>query len=172
MRRSPLPAATLKTETVASGPLALRLTWAGERLAGIDLLWSEGLEPSAGLSDAAREMAAALARYVASREPGWPDLPLDWAAVSPFTRLVLETLAREVPRGATVSYGKLADLCGRSGAARAVGRALGANPWPLVLPCHRVLGSRGTLTGFSSPAGLAMKAFLLEMEGAVPGLPE
>lgn len=169
MPRAPLKQTT-REETVAAGPLALRLAWTGDRLWSIDLLWSADArtapEPTPGPSPAARRVAEALARYVDGEEPGWPDLPLDWARVSPFTREVLTTLAREVPLGATVSYGRLAALCGKPGAARAVGRALAANPWPLVLPCHRVLGSRGALTGFSNPAGVGLKAFLLELEGA------
>ena len=71
---------------------------------------------------------------------------------------------REVPWGRTVTYGELAARLGRPGAARAVGAALGANPWLVVVPCHRVVGAGGSLTGFA--AGVEAKRWLLEREAA------
>lgn len=68
----------------------------------------------------------------------------------------------EIPYGATWSYGEVADRLGRPRASRAVGRANGANPIPIVVPCHRVIGANGALVGFS--AGLELKARLLELE--------
>lgn len=91
-------------------------------------------------------------------------LPLDLDGLSPFTCRVLETLTR-VPFGSTVSYGELAALAGRPGAARAVGRAMAVNPIPLVIPCHRVLGAGGCLTGYSGGEGVSTKAWLLRFEG-------
>ena len=92
------------------------------------------------------------------------EVPLDTRLLTPFQQEVLLRL-RDIPRGRVITYGELARRIGRDGAARAVGRALGANPLPLVLPCHRVVASDGTLGGFSSPGGVRDKAMLLEMEG-------
>src|ERR1041385_1265921 len=69
---------------------------------------------------------------------------------------------REIPAGTTISYGQLAEKIGRVGASRAVGAANGANPIPIVVPCHRVIGANGTLTGYGG--GLAHKKWLLEHE--------
>ncbi len=89
------------------------------------------------------------------------DAPVDFSGFTPFARAVMERL-RQVPYGQTVTYGQLADEAGRPGAARAVGQIMHHNPVPLFLPCHRVLGSSGALTGFG--AGLETKKALLEME--------
>jgi methylated-DNA-[protein]-cysteine S-methyltransferase len=82
---------------------------------------------------------------------------------TPFEKEVWEAVAR-VEWGQTRSYGQLAKQLGRPGASRAVGRANGANPVPLVVPCHRVIGSDGSLTGFAG--GVKTKAWLLEREAA------
>ncbi|MBN2555283.1 MAG: methylated-DNA--[protein]-cysteine S-methyltransferase [Anaerolineales bacterium] len=92
------------------------------------------------------------------------EAPLDTRLLTPFQEEVLLGL-RDIPRGCVMTYGEIARNLGRDGAARAVGRALGANPLPLVLPCHRVIASDGSLGGFSSPGGVQDKAMLLEMEG-------
>lgn len=81
---------------------------------------------------------------------------------TPFERSVWNEL-RKIPFGETRSYGEIATALGRPGAARAVGRANGANPIPIVVPCHRVIGSDGSLTGFGG--GLETKSLLLELEG-------
>ena len=74
-----------------------------------------------------------------------------------------------IPYGETISYGEQADYIGRHGASRAVGGANGRNPIPIVLPCHRVVGSDGSLTGFGG--GLEIKQFLLDLEAGVQRLP-
>ncbi len=81
---------------------------------------------------------------------------------TPFERSVWDEL-RKIPFGETRSYGEIAQAIGRPSAARAVGRANGANPIPIVVPCHRVIGSDGSLTGFGG--GLEAKSRLLEIEG-------
>lgn len=91
------------------------------------------------------------------------DLPLDLTQLTDFQREVLSALAK-VPYGKTISYGELAEQIGKPGAARAVGGALNRNPLPLVLPCHRIVGSDGSLTGFAS--GTDNKRLLLELERA------
>lgn len=91
------------------------------------------------------------------------DLPLAPAG-TPFQRRVWDELTR-IPRGTTVTYGELAMRAGHPGAARAVGAAVGRNPISIIVPCHRVVGADGTLTGYAG--GVARKAYLLALEGAL-----
>ena len=91
------------------------------------------------------------------------DLPLDLAGAAEFTRDVLGQLAR-VPFGEVTTYGHLAARVGRPRAARAVGTVMNRNPIPIVLPCHRVVGSSGSLVGYAG--GLDRKEQLLRLEGA------
>ena len=93
------------------------------------------------------------------------DLPLDMTSMTDFQRQVL-TAALKIPRGKWLTYGEVAQAIGRPQAARAVGQALGRNPVPIVIPCHRVLGADGSLHGYSGGGGLKMKAWLLQLEGA------
>ncbi len=93
------------------------------------------------------------------------DLPLDWRLVGSFGRRVLGRVAR-VPYGGVESYGDVAVEIGHPRAARAVGNAVGANPMPIVVPCHRVVRTGGALGGYGG--GLPRKRFLLELEGALP----
>jgi methylated-DNA-[protein]-cysteine S-methyltransferase len=81
--------------------------------------------------------------------------------VRPFQKKVLTTL-RRVPYGQTISYGKLAEKIGSPKASRAVGQANAKNPMPIVIPCHRVIGSNGKLTGFGG--GISIKQALLDLE--------
>ena len=92
-------------------------------------------------------------------------VPLDMDRVPPFHRRVYE-VARTIPPGATLSYGELAGRLGAPGSARAVGQALGRNPFAIVVPCHRVLAASGKLGGFSANGGVATKLRLLSLERA------
>lgn len=94
--------------------------------------------------------------------------PLDLSVVTAFQRKVL-TACAAIGYGQVMTYGELAHRIGRPQAARAVGHALGRNPVPLLIPCHRVIGSDGGLRGFSAEQGLALKRKLLELEGCLPG---
>jgi methylated-DNA-[protein]-cysteine S-methyltransferase len=93
---------------------------------------------------------------------------LDMDHVSPFHRRVYE-VARTIAPGATLSYGDIAARLGAPGAARAVGQALGRNPFAIVVPCHRVLAAGGRVGGFSANGGVATKLRLLSIEGSQPG---
>ena len=105
-----------------------------------------------------------LEEYFAGKRRSF-DLPLAPQG-TPFQRQVWQTLAG-IGYGETLSYGQLAARVGRPTASRAVGAANGRNPLPIVLPCHRVIGADGSLTGFGG--GLPTKRFLLRLEGALPG---
>lgn len=101
---------------------------------------------------------------------GGPDelaaIELDLSAHTPFYRRVYE-LARAIPSGETVSYGELAARAGEPAAARAVGQAMAHNPFPLIVPCHRVLAAHGRAGGFSARGGVETKFRLLRIEGAI-----
>jgi methylated-DNA-[protein]-cysteine S-methyltransferase len=92
---------------------------------------------------------------------------LDERGIDPLHRSVYAA-TRTIPPGSTATYGDIARAIGRVDGARDVGAALAANPFPIVVPCHRVVGANGKLTGFSAPGGLATKRRMLELEGA-PG---
>jgi methylated-DNA-[protein]-cysteine S-methyltransferase len=114
--------------------------------------------------EAAQAMAA-IARLLEGREEDLSALPVDLSALAEFERRVLE-LTRRIPHGETRTYGELAAALGSAGAARAVGRALGRNPVPIIVPCHRVLAASGRSGGFSAPGGVTTKMKMLRIEGA------
>ena len=97
------------------------------------------------------------------------EAPLDMAAVPPFHRRVY-AVARRIPPGRTMTYGEIALAMGEPReAARAVGEAMGRNPFPILMPCHRVLGAGGKPGGFSAPGGVETKLKMLQIEGAQVG---
>jgi methylated-DNA-[protein]-cysteine S-methyltransferase len=122
-----------------------------------------------GASDAphprAEEVAELLSAYGNGEPADIEAFPVDLPECTELQRQTWVAL-RDIPRGETRSYGWLARYVGEGHAPRAIGAAVGSNPIPLWLPCHRVVASDGTLHGFGG--GLAMKAALLEMEGALP----
>ncbi|MFF9276379.1 methylated-DNA--[protein]-cysteine S-methyltransferase [Streptomyces griseosporeus] len=113
------------------------------------------------LAEAIRQVEA----YFAGERHSF-ELPLDWSLISGFNRQVLRELASGVPFGTVVGYGDLARRVGQPGAAQAVGMAMGANPLPVVVPCHRVVESDGGIGGFGG--GLETKRKLLALEGVLP----
>lgn len=86
--------------------------------------------------------------------------------VPPFHRKVYTALC-EIPAGKTITYAELARRAGSPGAARAVGQAMAKNPFPIIIPCHRVVAGNGKLGGYSGRGGVATKRALLELEGAL-----
>jgi methylated-DNA-[protein]-cysteine S-methyltransferase len=118
-----------------------------------------GPDWTAGDHPLLRETARQLDEYFAARRHAF-DLPLAPQGTA-FQLQVWRTLAT-IPYGETISYAELAVRVGRPGASRAVGAANGRNPLPIVLPCHRVIGVNGSLTGFGG--GLPTKRFLLDLE--------
>lgn len=113
-----------------------------------------------------------IAAFLAGATDGFDDLPLDLAGIGDFERAVYRE-TRAIPAGATATYGEIAARIGEAGKGydvalpRAVGQALGRNPWPIVIPCHRVTGADGKIGGFSAPGGRATKLKLLALEGAL-----
>ncbi len=128
---------------------------AGER--AIDLV---GAEPTNADPHDLRERFVA---YFAGETDAFTDLALD-AGGTPFQESVWEFM-RAIPFGEVRTYGSIADELGKPSASRAVGAASGANPIPIITPCHRVVGASGSLTGFGG--GLETKRRLLEHEGAM-----
>jgi len=120
-----------------------------------------GFRPSPG-PKRVRETVQQLREYFAGRRRRF-DTTVDLAGQTPFQRQVLEAAAR-VPAGSVASYGDIARAIGRPTATRAVGAALGQNPVPIVVPCHRIIGSDGGLHGYGG--GLDVKEKLLRLEGA------
>jgi len=111
-----------------------------------------------------REGAALLARYFGGERVAF-DLPLDLEEFTPFQRSVYRVVAG-IPYGTALSYLEVAAACGSPKGARAIGGAMARNPLPILIPCHRVVGASGVMTGFTAPGGVASKRELLLMEGA------
>lgn len=112
-----------------------------------------------------RVATARIAALLRGERDDLRDIALDMSGVSSFEVRVYE-LVRGIEPGQTLSYGEVAALLGEPGAARAVGRALGRNPFAPVVPCHRVLAAGGRSGGFSAQGGVATKLRLLQSEGA------
>lgn len=124
--------------------------------------WQLGINDHAPQStEQFRDLVERLRLYFSGQKVTFPD-ELDLSAATPFQRRVWE-ITRLIPRGETRSYAWVAEQIGKPEAARAVGQALGRNPLPIIIPCHRVLTSDGRLGGFSG--GLEMKKQLLRLEG-------
>lgn len=146
--------------TIESPVGPLTITAEDGAITAVDFGPGGGSRPNAGLlADAAQQ----LADYFAGTRRDF-DLPLSPHG-TPF-RLRVWAAMQAIPYGETRSYGDLARMLGT--APRAVGGACGANPIPLVIPCHRVTGSGGALGGFSGGAGCDTKRHLLALEGALP----
>ena len=154
------------------------LAWGAEGLVGVQL-------PEAGETATLRRLNRRFPDLDAQSPPDWVqaaidnigallggadvdlgDVPLDFSRLGRFEAAVLGA-ARRIPRGSTRTYGDLAAELGDPRAAQAVGQALGRNPWPIVVPCHRITAAAGRAGGFSAHGGTATKLRLLEIEGAL-----
>lgn len=108
-------------------------------------------------------------RHLARDLQDFHGVPIDWGRFDSFARRVYEA-ALDIPVGQTRTYGQLAKSLNEPQAAQAVGQALGSNPIPLIIPCHRILAAGGKMGGFSAPGGLQTKEKLLLIEGATTSL--
>jgi methylated-DNA-[protein]-cysteine S-methyltransferase len=118
-------------------------------------------EPPAAVAAA----IAAIVRLLGGAQVDLGDVALDFDGIDAFARRVYE-VARAIAPGRVLSYGAIARQLGSDATARAVGQALGANRFPIVVPCHRVVAKGGELGGFSAPGGVALKRRLLTLEDA------
>lgn len=162
-----------RVQTIVDSPLGdLRLVASTRGLAGLWFVQRQRHEPPAERLAAWQTVASHPVLDAAARQLGEYfhgqrqrfDLALDLEQGTPFQRSVWRALLA-IPAGATTSYGSLAAGLGRPQAVRALGAAVGRNPLSIIVPCHRVVGSNGSLTGYAG--GLDRKQALLELEGAL-----
>jgi methylated-DNA-[protein]-cysteine S-methyltransferase len=119
-----------------------------------------------GVPDA--ELVTRIIAYAEGERVEFADTPLDLDGVPDFNRRVYQDILK-LGWGETTSYGEIARRLGDVNLSRAVGKALGDNPIPLIIPCHRVLGAKGLTGGFSAPGGVSSKMRMLALEKAAPG---
>lgn len=147
---------------VAASPLGLRGLYMRANEEDVRAQWPDRtliVEP-----DRVAPFLNQVEEYLARRRRTF-DLPIDWSVLTLFQEEVLR-LVCTIPYGQTRTYQQLADELEKPGAARAVGQANATNPMPLVIPCHRVLGSDGGLHGYGGAGGVETKAWLLALEGS------
>jgi methylated-DNA-[protein]-cysteine S-methyltransferase len=139
----------------------------GVALPGERVLSHSRLEASAAVPDGVRAAIAGMVTLLDGERCDLRSVALDEQGLDGFRRRVYAA-ARKIGPGTTATYGEVARAIGEPGAARAVGAALAQNPFPIIVPCHRVLAATGALHGFSAPGGIATKRRMLEIERA-PG---
>lgn len=151
--------------------------WRGDRLTGVvlpstnDAATCDAVKRRASAAKESapppfvREAIDGIVRLCAGAPATFDVASLDRGAIEPFANRVYDVLLR-VPFGETTTYGAIAEALGDKTLSRAVGAALGANPFPIVFPCHRVVASGGRMGGFTAPGGIDTKRRLLEIEGA------
>lgn len=120
----------------------------------------------AALPDEAQSIVDRITVLFAGADPDFSDVRLDWRGAAEFDCAVW-SLTLLIPRGAVRTYGDLARDLGDVAFSRRVGQALGRNPLPVIVPCHRIVGADGKMTGFSAPGGAEAKRRLLRLEGAL-----
>ena len=158
------------TFDTALGRCAVR--WSEVGITGV-LLPKTGRRPGPAVEDGVvvpafvREAIEAITAVMVGEARDLRSIRLDAQGVDHF-RLAVYAATREIAAGTTRSYGEVARAIGRPDGARDVGSALARNPFPIIVPCHRVVAANGALTGFSAPGGLGTKRRMLELEGA-PG---
>jgi methylated-DNA-[protein]-cysteine S-methyltransferase len=149
---------------IDSSPIGCIEVQAGENgLLSVTLGGSAKMETTKPCSDPASEALHQILEYLEGKRREF-DIMIDWSFQKPFQSEVLR-LTQRIPFGSTKTYGQIAREMGKPAASRAVGGALGRNPIPIFLPCHRVVAADGSLTGFSAADGLRAKRWLLELEG-------
>jgi methylated-DNA-[protein]-cysteine S-methyltransferase len=118
--------------------------------------------------DFVEQAIAAIVRLLSGEPADLSFVDIDLDQSPEFERQVYAA-ARAIPPGETLTYGELAARIGVPGGAQAVGQALGRNPWPIIVPCHRILAADGKSGGFSAPGGADTKLRMLDIEGARRG---
>lgn len=146
-----------------AGVLEVFLPFGGEEKGELLTQLTDLYPLALGENRVTREAADLLQRYFAGERVEFSPVPLDLAGCTPFQNAVYGVVAA-IPYGAVRTYGEVARLLGSPTAARGVGSAMAANRLPIIIPCHRVVGAAGALTGYSAPGGVASKKWLLTME--------
>lgn len=145
------------------------IAWSEAGITGFALPPADRLAAASPAGDPPAWVAAIVVRvqrHLEGEAQDFSEVRYDWSRVSAFQRRIYEA-ALQVKPGQTQSYGQLAAAISQPPAvARAVGTALGQNPWPLLVPCHRFIGADGRMTGFSAPGGIRTKLRLLALEGS------
>ncbi len=141
-----------------------RICWEGEHVSGFGLLTD--LPGDDTPPPWIERIAQRVRSHLAGAPEDFANVPYDWPRVTDFQAAVYRA-ALAVKSGRTATYGDLARALNQPiGVSRAVGVALGQNPWPLLVPCHRFVGADGRMTGFSAPGGIQTKLRLLAIEGS------
>jgi methylated-DNA-[protein]-cysteine S-methyltransferase len=158
------------------------IVWSARGIAGVQLPEKDAeatrarvVRRHAGAEEApppaqAQQAIDGMVALLAGERRDLTDIALDDGELPEFNRKVY-AIARTIPPGSTLTYGEIAERLGDKLLARAVGQALGENPIPLIVPCHRVLAAGGKTGGFSASGGVVTKLRLLTIEGAAPGGP-
>lgn len=120
-----------------------------------------------GLPPLVADLVDRLQRYCDGESVAFDDVPVDLSHLTPFQSKVVRA-CRKIGRGRTRTYGELAAAAGSPGASRAVGSVMARNRLPIIIPCHRVVASGGSLGGFSAPQGICLKERMLALEGYAP----
>ena len=146
-------------------------SWSAAGITGVELpsrvTRAAAGPPPATVPDFVVVAVAGMTAVLAGEDADLRAIPLDERGIDSFRRAVYAA-TREIRPGSTASYGEIAKAIGLENGARDVGAALSRNPFPIIVPCHRVIAANGALTGFSAAGGLATKRRMLELEGA-PG---
>jgi methylated-DNA-[protein]-cysteine S-methyltransferase len=145
-----------------AGLLEIFPPFGGEDGAAMAALIADRYPNAVGESDITRRAASLLTRYFAG-EPVVFDVPIDFRNFTPFQEAVYR-MVTTIPRGVVWSYSRVAKETGFPRGARGVGGAMARNPLPIIIPCHRVVGKSGEMTGYSAAGGIDSKRWLLEME--------
>ena len=132
------------------------------RLAALEAIESD-IQAAEYDEEATADIREMITRYCAGDDVDLSELPIDCHGITPFFERAY-TACRTIPPGETRSYAWLANEAGNERAARGAGQAMARNRWPLLVPCHRVIASDGSLRGFGGGTGLPLKARLLELE--------
>lgn len=129
-----------------------------------------GIATHSVMPDWVADLVQRIELYATGEKIDFSDVPVDLSGIDDFCLAIYEA-ARKLGFGETTTYGELARRAGRPGLPRETGAALGANPVPLVIPCHRVLAAGGKIGGFSAPGGSVSKQRMLALEGVHFGPP-
>jgi methylated-DNA-[protein]-cysteine S-methyltransferase len=154
----------MKRYLFESKPLSVLVIWERGKAQGILINPGDDVVVDEVPGVEVRRFFTELRDYLAGKEVDF-SLPINWERLTPFARKVSQELLK-TRCGEVISYAELARRAGNPKAARAVGRVMARNPFPLVVPCHRVIGANGSLTGFGG--GLKLKARLLALEQKMP----